>query len=117
MSSKASELLIGQWIDPKSAKIRTHQSVMRDMAQNRVVLLGERHDRYDIHRWQMHICASLLALRDDLAIGFEMFPRRLQPVLDEWVAGKLEAEQFLEKAEWGKVWGFDADLYLSLIHI
>lgn len=116
MSSKTSELLIGQWIDPKSAEIRTHQSVMRYVAQKRVVLLGERHDRYDIHRWQSHICASLLALRDDLAVGFEMFPLRLQPVLDEWVAGKLDAETFLERAEWGKVWGFAADLYWPLFH-
>ena len=107
---------VGQWIDPQSGAHRTHQSVMQDMAQKRVVLLGETHDRYDIHRWQMHICASLLALRDDLAVGFEMFPRRLQPVLDEWVEGKLDAEMFLEHAEWGKVWGFAADLYWPLFH-
>lgn len=107
---------VGQWLDPQSGAHRTHQSVMRNMAQKRVVLLGETHDRYDIHRWQMHICASLLALRDDLAVGFEMFPRRLQPVLDEWVEGKLDAETFLERAEWGKVWGFAADLYWPLFH-
>lgn len=107
---------VGQWIDPQSGAHRTHQSVMQDMAQKRVVLLGETHDRYDIHRWQMHICASLLALRDDLAVGFEMFPRRLQPVLDEWVEGKLDAETFLERVDWGKVWGFAADLYWPLFH-
>ncbi|MFC7067093.1 ChaN family lipoprotein [Brucella rhizosphaerae] len=107
---------VGQWIDPQSGAHRTHQSVMQDMAQKRVVLLGETHDRYDIHRWQMHICASLLALRDDLAVGFEMFPRRLQPVLDEWVEGKLDAETFLERVDWGKVWGFAVDLYWPLFH-
>lgn len=116
MSPEPSGLRVGQWLDPRSAESRSHQSVMRDMAQKQVVLLGERHDRYDIHRWQMHISASLFALRDDLAVGFEMFPRRLQPVLDEWVARKLDAETFLERAEWGKVWGFAADLYWPLFH-
>ncbi|MGU3401505.1 ChaN family lipoprotein [Brucellaceae bacterium D45D] len=105
-----------RWIDPQSGKARTHRSVMNDMAEKRVVLLGEQHDRYDIHRWQMTVSASLLALRDDLAVGFEMFPRRLQPVLDEWVDGKLDADSFLERVEWGKVWGFSADLYWPLFH-
>ncbi len=116
MSSERLALQAGQWVDPKSAEVRTHQSVMHEMAKKRVVLLGEQHDRHDIHRWQLNVSASLLALRDELAVGFEMFPRRIQPVLDEWVAGKLEAEQFLEKAEWGKVWGFDANLYWPLFH-
>lgn len=116
MSPEPSGLRVGQWLDLRSGESRAHQSIMREMAQKRVVLLGEQHDRHDIHRWQVNVSASLLALRDELAVGFEMFPRRIQPVLDEWVAGKLEAEQFLEKAEWGKVWGFDADLYWPLFH-
>lgn len=116
MSAGFLSLQAGQWVDPKAAEILTHQAVMHEMASKRVVLLGERHDRHDIHRWQVNVSASLLALRNEVALGFEMFPRRIQPVLDEWVAGKLEAEQFLEKAEWGKVWGFEADLYWSLFH-
>lgn len=116
MSSDATNLQKNRWITPQSGQARTHQSVMHEMAEKRVVLLGEQHDRYDIHRWQMTVSASLLALCDDLAVGFEMFPRRLQPVLDEWVDGKLDAETFLERAEWGKVWGFAADLYWPLFH-
>ncbi len=92
----------------------SHHQLMQEMANKQGVLLGERHDRYDIHRWQLHICASLLALRDNLAVGFEMFPRRLQPVLDEWVAGQLDEETFLQRAEWGTVWGFASDLYMQI---
>lgn len=116
MNSAHETLRAGQWFDPNSGEIRTHQSLMQEMSQKRVVLLGELHDRYDIHRWQVNISASLLAYRDNLAIGFEMFPRRLQPVLDEWVAGQLNTDQFLERAEWGKVWGFAADLYWPIFN-
>lgn len=105
--------IAGSWRNPQQQIIQ-HQQVMYDMVQKQVVLLGERHNRYDIHRWQLHICASLLALRDNLAIGFEMFPRRLQPVLDEWVAGKLDKDAFLQQAEWRSVWGFASDLYMPL---
>ncbi|MGU3576080.1 ChaN family lipoprotein [Brucellaceae bacterium C25G] len=115
MSENQKDLLpfSGVWRDPHG-KTRTHHAVMRDMAQKQVVLLGERHDRYEIHRWQLHVCASLLGLRDNLAVGFEMFPRRLQPVLDEWIEGKLDKETFLQNAEWGTVWGFASDLYMPI---
>lgn len=116
MKSQHSPFKAGQWIDTKTAEARTHQAVMHDMAKKRVVLLGEQHDRYDIHRWQLTVCASLLALHDDLSVGFEMFPRKTQSVLDEWVAGKLAASRFLEKVEWSDNWRFDANLYWPLFH-
>jgi uncharacterized iron-regulated protein len=49
-----------------------------------------------------------------MVIGFEMFPRRVQPVLDRWVAGELTARQFLEQSEWDKGWALPAELYLPL---
>ena len=51
-----------------------------------------------------------------MVIGFEMFPRRVQPVLDRWVAGELTEAEFLQQAEWGKVWSMPAELYLPLFH-
>jgi uncharacterized iron-regulated protein len=79
-----------------------------------VVLLGETHDRFDIHRWQLHVAAGLLASGRPLMLGFEMFPRRVQPALDAYVAGALDTENFLVQSEWQQVWGFDPALYLPL---
>lgn len=92
----------------------TATSVIGDMAKRDVVLLGEQHDAVDDHRWQLQTLSALHALRPNMAIGFEMFPRRLQPVLDRWVAGELTARQFLEQTEWDKVWSLPAELYLPL---
>jgi hypothetical protein len=50
-----------------------------------VLLLGEQHDDADHHQWQLQVLAGLHALRPEMIIGFEMFPRRVQPVLDRWV--------------------------------
>ena len=58
--------------------------------------------------------AALHAQRPDMAIGFEMFPRRLQPVLDRWVDGQLGVREFLSQAEWEQVWNFPPQLYLPL---
>jgi len=104
----------GAWLDPATGEEVAHQDLLARMARQRVVLLGETHDRFDIHRWQLHVAAGLLALRGNIVLGFEMFPRRVQPVLDAWVAGQLDTETFLAQSEWDVVWRFDPDLYLPL---
>lgn len=106
----------GTWLDAGTGKNISHHTLMAEMARKRVVLLGETHDRFDIHRWQLHVCAGLLAQRSDIAVGFEMFPRRCQRALDRWVAGELSVAQFLEASEWETVWRFDPELYLPLFH-
>ncbi len=104
----------GAWIDPADGSAIAHDRLIADMAARPVVLLGEHHDDAGHHRWQLHTLAALHGRRPDMAIGFEAFPRRVQPVLDRWVAGELSADAFLADAGWAEVWGFDADLYLPL---
>ena len=106
----------GTWLAPATGSLVAQSELMAEMARQDVVLLGETHDRFDIHRWQLHVCAGILAHNDNVAIGFEMFPRRAQPVLDSWVAGELDVPSFLELAEWDKVWRFDPELYLPILH-
>ena len=64
--------------------------------------------------WQLHTVAALHGRGGNVVIGFEAFPRRLQSVLDDWVAGKLTDEAFLKASEWRQVWGYDAALYMPL---
>ncbi|MGL4668814.1 MAG: ChaN family lipoprotein [Saezia sp.] len=104
------------WLNPNTGQLIDHFTLMHNMAQKQVVLLGEKHDVAEIHRWQMHVIAALHTIRKNIAVGFEMFPRRLQPVLDEWMNGELSTEGFIEKSEWYQVWGFPADIYLPIFH-
>jgi uncharacterized iron-regulated protein len=90
--------------------------VLARIAQRDIVLLGEQHDDPSHHQWQLQTLAALLQLRPRMVIGFESFPRRVQAVLDRWVAGDLTERQFLEQSEWPKVWRFPAELYLPLFH-
>ena len=89
-------------------------AVIAEMARREVVLLGESHTEADHHRWQLHTLAQLHAQRPQMVIGFEAFPRRVQPALDKWVAGALTAPQFLAEAQWEEVWSVPAELYLPL---
>lgn len=106
--------LPGQWW--QSQHVVANSAVLAQAIQHQVVLLGEQHDDVDHHRWQLHTLAGLYALRDDMVIGLEMLPREAQPALDDWVAGLLSEEALLEQSGWEENWGFDADLYLPILH-
>lgn len=88
--------------------------LLAEMAGRDVVLLGEHHQNADHHRWQLHTLAALHAQRPRMVLGFEAFPRRVQPALDKWVAGGLTVPQFLAEARWDEVWRMPAELYLPL---
>jgi uncharacterized iron-regulated protein len=106
-----------KWYALDAAKPRAidEARVVTDMAQRDVVLLGEHHDEYDHHLWQLQTLAALNVARPEMVIGFEAFPRRVQPVLDRWVAGELDTERFLREVEWEKVWNLPHELYMPLL--
>ena len=103
-------------LDDNGARAVSASELIGHIAQRDVVLLGEHHDDRDHHVWQLQTLAALHTARPDMVIGFESFPRRVQPVLDRWVAGELDAAQFLRDVEWDRIWGLPAELYLPLLH-
>ncbi|MEK6736084.1 MAG: ChaN family lipoprotein, partial [Pseudomonadota bacterium] len=106
---------LGSWVIPGKGQAGNPQ-VIAEAAKKSIVLLGETHINADHHRWQLQTLAALHAIRPNMVIGFEMFPRRVQKVLDQWIAGKLTEREFLAASEWDSVWNTDADLYLPLFH-
>lgn len=90
------------------------RDVLMHAAKRDVALVGEQHDNPDHHRWQLQTLSVLHALRPNIVIGFEALPRRVQPVVDRWIAGELTPKEFLERVEWHKIWGFPPELYMPL---
>ncbi len=103
------------WIIPGKGATTLPEIIMHAANQS-VILLGETHVNQEHHRWQLQMLAALYAARPNMVIGFEMFPRRIQKVLDQWVAGELSESAFLKASEWDTVWRTDASLYLPLFH-
>jgi uncharacterized iron-regulated protein len=114
----ASCLSPGQWYTPAGERTVAiaPPTLLKNLAATRVVLLGERHDDADHHRWQLQVITALHAQQPNLVLGMEMLPRRVQPVLDQWVAGGLSESELLARTEWARVWGFDASMYLPILH-
>lgn len=107
---------VATWLDPETGDVQDHAAVMTEAANAQSVLLGETHDQYDIHRWQLAIIAGIRGRRDKVMVGFEMFPKSAQPVLDEWIEGGLSQDEFLDKVKWRDVWGFDPALYMPIFN-
>ncbi len=106
---------LGTWMIPGLGQA-DYASIIDRAVKHSVVLLGETHVNADHHRWQLQMLAAMHAVRPDMVIGFEMFPRRVQAVLDRWVAGELDEKAFLAASEWNSVWSTDPQLYLPLFH-
>jgi len=111
----ASCVPVGRWVSPGGG-VQSAPALTTALSRQRVVLLGEGHDIPEHHRWQMQTIAALHAQRPDLVLGFEMFPRTAQPVLDRWVAGALSETELLRDTDWKRTWRFDAQMYLPIFH-
>jgi len=105
---------LNAWFDVRRREVG--QDSVAQLAQRDVVLLGEVHHNAEHHRWQLNTLNDLLAIRRNMAIGFEMFPRRVQGTLDRWSRGELSEVDFLREVDWEKIWGFDAAFYLPLFN-
>jgi len=102
------------WMDGRGRA--THLGALVDAhADQRVWLLGERHDDPAHHAWQLQVLSALHARAPGLAIGMEMFPRAAQPALDAWVAGNIDWPTLLITSHWDRVWGFPAELYRPVL--
>jgi uncharacterized iron-regulated protein len=113
---RSCEHYVAQWLDPASGEVLQAEQVFERLAGTRIVLLGEAHTTASHHRWQQYMLSALHSRNARLIVGFEMLPRRVQAALDAWSKGELTETEFLEQAQWQKVWGYDADLYLPLLH-
>lgn len=105
------------WRDPATGARLTHPDAITRLGAARIVLLGERHDQADDHRWQAATLAGLAAVRAPIIVGYEMFPHHAGPALDDWVAGRLDFPELLSAAGWAETWGMDPALYAPLFYL
>ncbi len=107
---------VGKVLQPKTDTWINTTKLIHASADKKIVLLGEHHDNMEHHRWQLQMMTGLHTLNRDIVLGFEMFPRKAQPVLDSWVNGELTEQQFLKQVDWATYWSFDASLYMPMFH-
>ena len=85
------------------------------LANQRVVMVGETHTRYDHHLQQLAILRGLHQRDPNIALGVEWFQLPAQPHLDDFVAGRITEAEMLERTGYFDRWRFDYRLYRPVI--
>jgi len=91
------------------------EGIIPELAEKRVVFVGETHNRYEHHLTQLEIIRRLHAIQPRLAIGLEFFQQPFQEFLDRYVAGELSEQELLQGTEYYQRWRHDFRLYAPIL--
>lgn len=82
-------------------------SLLDTLARQRVVYVGEIHDRYDHHLNQLAILQALHQKNPNLAIGVEWFQQPFQGAVNDFLAGRLDESGLLRGTDYYERWRYD----------
>jgi uncharacterized iron-regulated protein len=97
-----------------TAAMLAFDRIIDDLAESRVLYLGETHTSYGDHLLQLQILQALHGRGRKLAIGLEMFPRSRQQALDDYITGRTDERTFLKQSGYHQAWGYDYRLYREI---
>lgn len=97
------------------ASLSEIDQLIEQLADDRLVFIGETHDRYEDHLNQLAIIRGLHERGNAVAIGMEFFQQPFQDRLDAYVAGVLSEAELLRETEYFERWRFDYRLYRPIL--
>ena len=96
-------------------RLTTLNNILPYLTASRIVYIGERHDRFAHHINQLQIIKKMHKAGYNPSVGMEMFQAPFQPVVDDYLAGRIDERTFLKKTEYFSTWGYDYNLYKPII--
>ncbi len=90
-------------------------AMMDAISNKKVIFVGEAHTTYVHHINQLEIIKSLHQQGKKVAIGMEMFQRKFQPVLDDYIAHRIDEKTFLRRSEYFIRWKYNYNLYKPIM--
>lgn len=107
---------LAAWVDPATRARVASEAIVAEARRRRIVLLGERHDWAEDHRWQAYVLSLLHAAHPRLVVGFEVFTPAADAALARWAAGERSASELLGDVDWERTAGLPVEPYLPLLH-
>lgn len=104
-----------QITSPSSQGSESQQTVLAELAQAKVIYLGETHDSVDDHQAQLEIVQSLHRNKPKIAIALEMFQRPYQEALDRYLAGELTEDRLQAESQYNQRWGYPWEYYAPIL--
>lgn len=109
-------LKVGDIIVTSTGEVVSHDALMTELARARIVYVGETHSSLEDHQVQLQILRGLYSRNPSLILALEMFPREVQPLLDEYGKGLISEETFLKEVRWDQIWGYPFALYRGILN-
>lgn len=88
------------------------ESLAGNLAAYDVIFFGEKHRHPGIHLQQQRLLRALHARSAGIVLSLEQFERDVQPVLDDYLAGRIGENNLIEK---GRAWGNYRTSYRPLV--
>src|SRR3954470_15170006 len=82
--------------DTRRKAFSDFESMVADLARADAVFVGEQHDDSSTHRLELALVEGLTRRGTPVVVAFEMFERDVQPVIERYVSGAINEEQFLK---------------------
>ncbi len=117
LKDKIVQVTPGGIISSKTGKFIAFSRMVQELAESRFIFVGESHDSLSMHDVQFRIIQALNERDKSTAIGLEMLPAEIQPVLDKWSQGLLTEEDFLRQAKWYIHWNMNFGFYKKIFDL
>jgi uncharacterized iron-regulated protein len=104
-----------QILDLASGKAVSFGEFMDRVSSFDVIFVGEIHTNPEHHLIQVQILQALLTRLPSLTVGMEFFQQDQQALLDRYTMEDATEEEFLEKVEWKRTWGYPYHYYRPLL--
>jgi uncharacterized iron-regulated protein len=81
--------------DARHKRFSDFESLAAAAARADVVFFGEHHDDSPTHRMELALLQAVARRRGNVVLALEMFERDVQPILDQYLAGRIGEAAFL----------------------
>ncbi len=99
---------------PASVSETTPTAMLERLSRADVVFFGEQHDDPETHRAEAELLDAIGRTGRPVVLSLEMFERDIQPVLDDYLAGRVQESEFLARS---RPWDRYATDYRRLIEL
>jgi uncharacterized iron-regulated protein len=101
-------------VEPATVADATSAQMIERLARADVVFVGEQHDDPETHRAEAELLDAIGRMGRPVVLSLEMFERDVQPVLDDYLAGRVNERDFLARS---RPWERYATDYRRLIEL
>jgi uncharacterized iron-regulated protein len=101
-------------VAPDTRREMTYSQMIERLARADVVFFGEQHDDPETHRAEAAVLESLGQIGRPVVLSLEMFERDVQPVLDDYLAGRVSEADLLARS---RPWPRYATDYRPLVEL